>query len=339
MAPDLDGGKQSRTFPVCCPPRNAVIDDPTDRPALLLRTATRLMEPLVRLLVANGVTYTLFAQSMKRVFLRAAEKELEADGKRITDSALSLLSGVHRKDVRVLTSDTPPSPRTATMASQVVTAWISQPEYCDDDGRPRALPMRSSDDTPSFERLSQAVSKDFHARSVLDELLRLGVVSLEDGVVRLVLDQGYLPARDLHEVARYLAANAADHLAASGANFAAARRGERTPYLEFALWGDELSAQSVADLQQFAQQQWMGAMKKVRNAAEKMSEADVRALPPSQLHRFRFGAYFYHQPGAEPYVAAPAAATTAAPTSAAPTSVAPAASGASPPVPPSAGSA
>lgn len=289
-------------------------DHPADRPALLLRTVTLLMQPLARLLVANGVTYTLFAQAMKRVFLDAAEKELAAEGKRITDSALSLLSGVHRKDVRALTSDTPPPPRTATLASQVTTAWISQPEYLDADGRPRPLPMRTADDAPSFERLSQAVSKDFHARSVLDELVRLGVVELNDGTVRLVLDHGFLPARDLHEMARYLAANAADHLAAGGANFAAARRGERTPFMEFALWGDELSAQSVHDLQQLAQQQWMSAMKKVRNAAEARSVEDAR-LPPAALHRFRFGAYFFHQPGAEPYVAPPPAAPAAPPAS------------------------
>ncbi len=83
----------------------------------------------------------------------------------------------------MLTSDSPPPPRTATLASQVTTAWISQPEYLDADGRPRPLPMRATDDAPSFERLSQAVSKDFHARSVLDELVRLGVVEapVDDG--------------------------------------------------------------------------------------------------------------------------------------------------------------
>lgn len=275
-------------------------DTTTDKPTLLLTAATKLMEPLARLLVANGVTYTMFAQALKRVFLSAAESELKADGKRITDSALSLLSGVHRKDVRVLTAPEPPVRRAVTIASQVTMAWTTQPEYLDDDGRPRALPLRSADPSePSFERLSQGISKDFHSRSVLDELVRLGVAQEHDGLAQLSLAEGFLPAADLHEVARYLSANVGDHIAAAATNFTAAHKGLRSPYLEFALWGDELSAESIARLQMLAQQQWLGALKKVRNTAEALSEQD-RTLPAASTHRFRFGVYFYHQQGFEP---------------------------------------
>jgi hypothetical protein len=289
-----------------------VTEDPSERAGVLLRAAARLMAPLARLLVANGVTYTMFAQAMKRVFLSAAEHELEAEGKRITDSALSLLSGVHRKDVRVLTSDEPPQRRTVTIASQVTTAWATQPEYLDRDGRPLALPMRASEaDAPSFERLAQGVSKDFHARSVLDELIRLGVAEERDGLCRLVQGGSFLPVRDLEEMARQLSANVGDHLAASAANFGAARRSEKSPYLEFALWADELSAQSVAELQQLAQTQWMAAMKNVRNEAQARSAADAAALPASELHRFRFGVYIYHAPGYEPLAGEPASAAPA----------------------------
>lgn len=274
------------------------------------------MEPLARLLVANGVTYTMFAQALKRVFLNAADSELKSEGKRITDSALSLLSGVHRKDVRVLTAPEPPLRRTVTIASQVTMAWTSQPEYLDEDGRPRPLPLRSADGSePSFERLSQGISKDFHSRSVLDELMRLGVVQERDGLAHLVLAEGFLPAGDLQEMARYLSANVGDHIAATATNFSAAHKGKRTPYLEFALWGDELSAESIARLQTMAQQQWLTAMKKVRNAAEILSEQD-RALPADSLHRFRFGVYFYHQQGFEPTAACPSDAAAGAATGA-----------------------
>lgn len=291
-----------------------VSDAAKDRTALLLQTTTTLMRPLARLLVKQGVTYTLFAKAMKRVFLDAAQDELQSEGKRITDSALSLLSGVHRKDVRVLTSDAPPPQRKSTIASQVTYAWISQPEYLDADGKPRRLPMRSADDAePSFDRLSQGISKDFHARSVLDEMVRLGVVAVEDGTARLVLDEGFLPAHDLHEVARYFAANLGDHMAASAANFSAASKGARTPYMEQALWGDELSAESVAELQRLAQQKWMTAMKSIRNLAEQRSAEDLARQPTGALHRFRFGAFFYHQPGLDPYVDPPSGATGDAP--------------------------
>jgi hypothetical protein len=273
---------------------------------LLLRAATRLMAPLARLLVANGVTYTMFAAAMKRVFLAAAERELQSEGKRITDSALSLLSGVHRKDVRVLTADEPPPPRAVTIASQVTTAWTSEPEYLDAQGNPLPLPMRAADPSAaSFERLAQSISKDFHARSVLDELVRLGVAEERDGTSRLLRNEGFLPVRDLDQIARQLAANVGDHLSAAAANFDAARRGEKPPYLEYALWADELSAKSAAELQQFAQQQWLGALRSVRNEAQARSERDRSVNAAEALHRFRFGVYIYHEPGFEPLAGEP----------------------------------
>ena len=74
-----------------------------NQPTLALDRVLRVLQPLVRLLLRNGVTYTVFAAALKRVFLDAARQELAGRGMAQTDSALSLLSGVHRRDVRGLT--------------------------------------------------------------------------------------------------------------------------------------------------------------------------------------------------------------------------------------------
>ena len=62
---------------------------------------------------ANGATLTFmvggddaaFAAALKPVFLAQAEQELVRLGRKRTDSAISLLSGLHRKDVRALGED------------------------------------------------------------------------------------------------------------------------------------------------------------------------------------------------------------------------------------------
>eukprot|EP01038_Epipyxis_sp_PR26KG_P001938 gene1938-2746_t len=74
----------------------------TSQPTLALDRVLRVLQPLVRLLLRNGVTYTVFAAALKRVFLAAAQQELASRGMAQTDSAVSLLSGVHRRDVRTL---------------------------------------------------------------------------------------------------------------------------------------------------------------------------------------------------------------------------------------------
>ena len=92
---------------------------PTPTPTLVLDRVLALLRPLVRLLLRHGVTYPVFAAALKRVFLAAAQDELAGRGMAGTDSAVSLLSGVHRRDVRTLTrgalaepATAPPPPRT-----------------------------------------------------------------------------------------------------------------------------------------------------------------------------------------------------------------------------------
>ena len=73
-----------------------------DRPQIVLDSVLRLLKPAARLLLACGVTYPAFAAALKRVFLQAAQEELQSRQMPVTDSALTLLSGVHRRDVRTL---------------------------------------------------------------------------------------------------------------------------------------------------------------------------------------------------------------------------------------------
>ena len=47
-----------------------------NQPTLALDRVLRVLQPLVRLLLRNGVTYTVFAAALKRVFLDAARQEL-----------------------------------------------------------------------------------------------------------------------------------------------------------------------------------------------------------------------------------------------------------------------
>jgi hypothetical protein len=92
-----------------------------------------MLAPLIRLLVSQGVTYPQFTAALKISFLRAAHSELTAAGKKVSDSAISLLSGVHRKDVRALTADgqlgIKPPDRALSVADEVFTRWVNDPAY------------------------------------------------------------------------------------------------------------------------------------------------------------------------------------------------------------------
>ena len=78
-------------------------------PKIVLDSVLRVMRPLARLLMRNGVTYPAFNLALKRVFLEAAQAELASQQMPATDSAITLLSGVHRRDVRNLSRGTAPA--------------------------------------------------------------------------------------------------------------------------------------------------------------------------------------------------------------------------------------
>ena len=261
----------------------------TSRSNLVLDSTLHLLRPAVRLMLRHGVTYTAFSQALKRVFLQAAQEELQAKGMPQTDSAISVLSGVHRRDVRNLTrlanpDDAPES--FAGLASQVVARWLSDDGYLDADLAPRALARAG--DAPSFDALVQAVSHDVRPRAVLDELQRLGLAQDVDGQITL-LTQGFVPKLGFSEMAAQLQNNVADHLSAACENLDSG--GE---FLEQAVFVDEITAESALHLHKASAQAWKVAFQSVMRQAQKRFDADAKSvLPEQRTHRARMGMYYF----------------------------------------------
>ena len=65
----------------------------------LLRALRHALRPLVRLMIAGGVTLPALIEMLKGLLVDVADKEFGLAGKAPTDSRVSLVTGVHRKDV------------------------------------------------------------------------------------------------------------------------------------------------------------------------------------------------------------------------------------------------
>lgn len=257
-----------------------------------------MLEPLARLLVANGVGYPALAQALKQVFLQAARDELAAEGMKPTDAAISIRSGVHRKDVRALGQAAAPrdnSPaqvqrrRTASVAEQVFTKWTTDSRYQDRAGRPAVLPGLGP--APSFESLVHATTRDMSRRTVLDELLRLGLVRIAGRDV-VPVAEAVVPTKDFSDLLRYLSEHVHDHLAAGEANLRAATIRERPPFLEHSVYVNGLSPESIDQIGELARTLWKPTFKHLVDVARERFELDApRALPG----RLRVGIYVYSE--------------------------------------------
>jgi hypothetical protein len=263
------------------------------RSQVVLHAALQALRPLVRWLLRHGVTYTVLAASLKRVFLEVAQAELAARGMPATDSAITLLSGVHRRDVRQLTREAPAGAEAPAIAAppgqvgEVVGRWMSERTWLDARGRPRTLARAGAD---GFDALVASVSRDVRPRAMLDEMLRLGVVG--DTPVGIALRaRGFAPRRGMAELAALTAANLHDHMAAAVANM----EGE-ADFLEQAVYVDGLSDASAERVGRAAQRAWQQAMKPVLRTAQQAYDADqAGAAAPAPRQRARFGVYFYRE--------------------------------------------
>lgn len=269
---------------------------PLSRPAgatrgsLVLQAVLRVLAPLVRMLVRQGVSYPALAQALKGVFVQAAHEELASKGMRITDSAVTLLSGVHRKDLREMASQGLDARRSLPVDAplgvlgQVVALWLTGRGWITSDRRPKPLPRSGS--RWSFDQLVAAVSKDVRPRAVLDEMLRLGVVK-ETGAGVALSEHGLAPRKGFDAMSEAMALNLHDHAACTVGNLLDGHN-----RLEQAVYVDEISEQSVAVLHREAREAWQAAFARVMTVAQSRFDLDARATDAAmRAHRFRFGVY------------------------------------------------
>jgi hypothetical protein len=273
------------------PPRDA---PPLAPRASVVAAVRRLLRPLVRLLVTHGITYPYLIELLKQVYVETAADEFAIGGKRPTDSRLTLLTGVHRKDIRRLLREPGPAPESPpglTLGTQIVARWLGERAYCDARGKPIALPR-----TPrrggvrSFAGLVESVSTNVRPRSVLDELVRLGVVEIDaDDNVHLVT-RGFVPGKELDAKAYYFGEALHDHLASGVHNLT----GAGPPELERSVYYDELSPAAVAKLRARAETLAMSALQAI-NVEGMALERDDPPRPDERM-KIRLGVFFHAEP-------------------------------------------
>jgi hypothetical protein len=262
----------------------------------LIRAVRQVLSPLARLLLAQGVTYPRLAELMKAVFVEVADREFRIAGKPQTDSRVSLLSGVHRKDVRRLRAapagaDESVTSRSVSLGAQLVAAWTGLRRFRDKQGHPLPLPrLASQGGGISFESLVERVSKDIRSRVVLDELVRLGVVHMDEQDCAVLNTEAFVPRSGFEEKLHYLGHNLHDHAAAAAHNVLGA--GE--PLLERSVHYDALSVESIGELAALAEKSGMEAVQTLNRRAIELEERDAAGTAEKQ--RFTFGVYFFHAP-------------------------------------------
>ena len=262
-------------------------------PDSLVVALQRLLRPLVRLVLACGLTYPMLCELLKSLYVQIAKDDFALDNKKQTDSRISLLTGVHRKDVRRLAHETTGldlTPSNVSLGSQLIAQWLSQPAYLDGNGHPLPLARQASDGgDKSFERLVMSQSKDIRPRAVLDEWQRLGIVHVDDKDRVCLNVEGFIPEKGFDEKAYYVGHNVHDHLAAGVHNLL----GSKPPFLERSVYSHQVSQASIDELASLSRELGMQMLQTVFRRAQEFEQRDVAANAADS--RMNFGIYFYSE--------------------------------------------
>lgn len=263
---------------------------------LVLSAVAHILRPLIRLLLSQGITYTVFCDAVRTIYVKVADEEFKLPEKAQTDSRVSLLTGIHRREVNRLRNEPVQEialSQQASMSALLLATWNGDPDYVDGQGMPVPLPrLASKGGAQSFESLVQSISKDFRPRVVLDEWLRQGIVRLDDDDNVHLMPEAFAQPREMDEKAFYFGQNIHDHLAATAHNLA----GEQPPFLERCVFYDKLSPDSVNELAGYSRTVGMKALQAVNKRAAELQKRDREQAVA--VHRMNFGVYQYSAPEA-----------------------------------------
>jgi len=164
----------------------------------LFAAVTKLLRPLIRILLRNGIPYGIFADLAKRVYVDIAADEFGIPGRKQSISRISIITGLSRKEISRVNLLPEQRDEDATerynRAARVISGWVRDRDFLDDQNHPAELRMEGSG--PTFNELVRRFSGDVPARAVLDELLHVGAVERVGTHSIRLIQRAYLPKTD-----------------------------------------------------------------------------------------------------------------------------------------------
>jgi hypothetical protein len=259
----------------------------TDRDDPFETALAALLAPLAQAMVARGVTLGAATEALKKALLEAA---LASDSAAISDSKASLLTGLHRKDVKRLRSEESQTTtrRRVNVTALVISTWATAPDYQDHDGTPRVLARLGDDTHPGFDDLVKQTRADMAPGTILSALLDQGLVEqTPEGALRL-LSHTLVPATGTAEQVAAYQATLSAHLMAATQNLLGAPDSPR--HFDRAVRYSHLTEASVTRLTTSAADKAQALLETLNAEARALQKQDAD-VGPAATGKFVLGAY------------------------------------------------
>ncbi|MCO6430963.1 MAG: hypothetical protein J5J00_08890 [Deltaproteobacteria bacterium] len=191
--------------------------------SLAFRLLQIALRPVVDFCLRRSLRLQDLIEASKSTFVRSALRRTFPPPKKVNVSRLSLMTGVHRRDViRILKEDSQEGYE-KDLITKVIGRWLTDQEFITKDRSPRVLSFEGAGS--DFARLVSAVSTDVNSGAVLFELERIGAVVRSPRGLRLIVEshvpkgdpaQGFeIMSKDAQDLTRAVEENVIDEIALS----------------------------------------------------------------------------------------------------------------------------
>jgi hypothetical protein len=260
----------------------------------LLAAVHKLLLPLVRILLRHGIPCGSFIEVAKHAYVEVAERDFALPAKKQTDSRISVLTGLTRKEVKQMRATATSTPDDSAAryhrAARVISGWIQDRAFLDGWGEPMILPLEGEGAT--FTRLVNSYGGDIPVRAVLDELLRVGTVErLDDGRIKL-LQRAYVPNSSAVDKLHILGSDAALLIATIEHNLNSL---PEEAYFQRKVAYDNLPAEALPVLRTLAAQHGQALLEDLNTWLITQDRDRNPSSTGTGRHYAGVGVYFFHQ--------------------------------------------
>lgn len=249
----------------------------------------RLLRPILRLALRGGLKHADLDDLVRSTLVELAEETWTgSSGSRPNMSQISVTTGINRKDItQRLRQPRDALAQTDTSApARAFTGWLQL--VAGDPALRRLSRLDRGDGRPSFERVARDATRgNVHPRTVLNEMVRLGMARELESDVELLMD-AFVPEKDQQLMLAFLSDNGRDHLDAAVSN----TLGDAPPFLERAVFARGLSRAQADAIHARVRAEWA---RWHHTLVEDMTAA-VNAPDEPKDHRIRVGVYTYFEP-------------------------------------------
>ena len=246
---------------------------------VVLKCLVYVIRPAVGFCLRHSLKLQDLIEAAKLAFILQAKREVEKRGKRPNVSTVSVVTGIHRRDVDRLFEGEVTYEYSKDVATRVMGLWLDDPRFCNEHGSPKHLTCVGDDS--EFHELVRCISRDLNPASVRFDLERVGAAVRTADDKLCLLAASFIPKGDVQDGFMILAHDAHDLVQAVSDNVLyeqkPAHLHARTEY-------DKVRVDRLEEIQRMLLKEGLALH---RRAREMISAADLDVNPQKKGEQIR----------------------------------------------------